>query len=63
MGKATPAQLKAIKKYQAANYKQVICKLHKDFDADIIKALEQTDNKQAFIKSALREHITKNNAP
>lgn len=62
MSKATPAQLKAIKKYQQANYKQILCKLHKEFDADIIKALDQTDNKQAFIKSALREHI-ENNAP
>lgn len=60
MSKATPAQLRAIKKYQAANYKQIICKLHKEFDADIINALDQSANKQAFIKAALREYITKN---
>lgn len=57
--KATPAQLKAIKKYQSANYKQIAVKLHIYYDADIIDALEQSDNKQGTIKNALREYLTK----
>lgn len=57
--KATPAQLKAIKKYQSANYRQIVIKLHFHYDADIIDALDQSDNKQGFIKNALREYLTK----
>lgn len=45
---------RAVKKYDAANTKQVHLKLNIKTDADIIRRLEGIDNVQGYIKSLIR---------
>jgi len=45
---------RAVKKYDAANTKQVHLKLNIKTDADIIRRLEGMDNVQGYIKSLIR---------
>lgn len=51
---ATEALKRAVKKYDAANTKQVHLKLNIKTDADIIRRLEGMDNVQGYIKSLIR---------
>lgn len=51
---ATEALKRAVKKYDAANTKQVHLKLNTKTDADIIRRLEGMDNVQGYIKSLIR---------
>ena len=58
--KTSPAQLKAVAKYDAAHkndVRMVTMKLRRDTDADIIEALEKCDNISEFIKSAIRNTL------
>lgn len=60
MSKTRASQIRAVKKYDAANkdaFKGLSLKLNKTNDADIIQALEASGNKQGMIKAALREYI------
>ena len=50
---ATEALKRAVKKYDAANTKQVHLKLNTKTDADIIRRLEGMDNVQGYIKSLI----------
>ena len=54
---ATEALKRAVKKYDAANTKQVHLKLNTKTDADIIRRLEGMDNVQGYIKSLIREDM------
>lgn len=54
---ATEAQLRAQKKYDAANTVQVHLKLNKATDADILAWLDRVDGKQTAIKEAIRARI------
>lgn len=54
MGKTTAAQLKAIMNYDKQHTTTVIIKLNNKTDADIIKILNESGNKQGTIKAALR---------
>lgn len=56
---ASEARIRAVNKYDKANTVQVLLKLNKKTDADIIKELELSGNKQRFIKKAVREEIKK----
>lgn len=53
----TKALYKAQKKYDENNCCRVGLKLNRKTDLDIIIALDDQENKQAFIKSAIREKI------
>ena len=53
----TEAQKRAVKKYDAANTKQVHLKLNKVTDADILAHLERMENVQGYIKRLIREDM------
>ncbi len=53
------AQKRAQAKYDKANTKQVIMKLNKITDADILEVLDQTPNVQGYIKQLIRDDIRK----
>lgn len=54
---SSEAQVRASMKYDAKNTKQILLKLNKKTDSDIIKFLETVENKQGLIKSLLRFYI------
>ncbi len=56
---ATEAQKKAVAKYDAENTVRVMLKLNKTTDADILKALEASGNKQGYIKQLIRADLNK----
>ena len=51
------AQLRASEKYDKLNTKQVVLKLNKKTDTDILKHLDSLDNKQGYIKKLIRKDI------
>lgn len=53
------AQKRAQAKYDKANTKQVMLKLNKITDADILEILDQTPNVQGYIKKLIRDDIRK----
>lgn len=53
----TEAQKRAVRKYDAANTKQVHLKLNKVTDADILAHLERQENIQGYIKRLIREDM------
>ena len=56
------AQLRAQAKYDKDNTVQIKIKLNKKTDKDIIDWLNDTANKQGYIKSLIRFEILKNNS-
>ena len=57
MPKTSEAHLKAIKKYQQKAVVQIKLALNRKTDADILEVLDSVDNKQGFVKKAIREYI------
>lgn len=57
--KATDAQYRAKQKYIKEKCKQVTLQLSKNTDADIISWLEESGNKQGYIKQLIREDMTR----
>lgn len=57
MGQISKAQIKAVNKYRAKNYKLYQFKLRKDTDAEIIKALDQKENKTAYIVGLIKKDL------
>lgn len=55
----TEAEKRARAKYDAANTVQFKMKLNKKTDADILAKLEQSGNKQGYIKALIRADINK----
>ena len=55
--KLTEAKKEAIKRYDAANTKQIILKLNLKTDADILARLQEVGNTQGYIKILIREDI------
>lgn len=53
------AQKKANAKYDAQNTKQVMLKLNKVTDADILEHLDSIDNRQGYIKRLIRQDMKK----
>lgn len=51
------ARDRAIAKYDAANTVQIKMKLNKKTDADILKRLEEVENKQGYLKALIRADI------
>ena len=62
MAKTSIKQLESIARYQKANIKQYKLALNRKTDADIINFLDGLPNKQATIKSIIREHISQEGA-
>ena len=63
MAKQTPAQLRAQKKYQAANTLQLNLRLNKNTDSDIIERLNNVSSKRSklgYIKDLIRKDISLN---
>ena len=56
---ASESQLRAIKKYDAANTVKILLKLNKKTDADILQKLEDVGNKQGYIKELIRKDLKK----
>lgn len=52
---ASKAQIKASEKYDRLNTKQIILKLNKRTDADILEILDNVGNKQGYIKDLIRQ--------
>ena len=48
---------KAIRKYDKEHTKQILLKLNKGTDADILQKLDEVDNKQGYIKGLIRDDI------
>lgn len=53
----TKAQQRATARYQAANTKLFSIRLNLNTDSDIIKRLNQVENKQGYIKGLIRADI------
>ena len=54
MAKTKPNKLKYIKEYDKSKRVQIVLKLNKDTDSDVIEILNQVKNKQGFIKALIR---------
>ena len=54
MAKTKPNKLKYIKEYDKSKRVQIVLKLNRDTDADVIEILNQVKNKQGFIKALIR---------
>lgn len=52
------SQKKAVEKYDRANTKQIKFKFNLKTDADILKKLEEVENKQGYIKELIRRDIS-----
>lgn len=52
---ASKAQIKASERYDRLNTKQIVLKLNKRTDVDILEVLESVGNKQGYIKSLIRQ--------
>lgn len=60
MAKTTPAQQRAIDKYDKANTRQIKFKFNIKTDADILEKMDSLENKQGYIKKLIRDDIEKN---
>lgn len=56
----TEAQLRAQRRYQRRAIAQVIVKLHRERDADILEHLDRQANKNGYIKDLIRADIAAN---
>lgn len=56
---ASEARLRANRKYDAANTRQIMLKLNKGTDSDILEKLDAVENRQGYIKTLIREDIKK----
>ena len=54
----TEAQKRASMKYNAANTKQIIIRLNKRTDADILATLAARENVQGYIKALIRADVS-----
>lgn len=53
----TEAQRKAQVKYDKANTRQITFKFNLSTDADILKKLDEVENRQGYIKELIRKDI------
>ena len=54
---ATEAQRRAVEKYNRTHVIQIVLKLNRTTDADIIARLDTMDSKQGYIKRLIREDM------
>lgn len=53
------AQKKAVAKYKQKYIRQIVLRLNKKTDSDILTKLDAVDNRQGYIKKLIREDIDK----
>jgi hypothetical protein len=56
---ATEAQLRAQRRYDAKNTRQVHIKLNVRTDKDVLEKLDEVQSKQGYIKRLIREDLAK----
>lgn len=56
---ATEAQIKAQKKYDSENTRQVHLKLNRRTDEDVLEKLDSVSSKQGYIKELIRADLRK----
>lgn len=56
---ATEAQIKAQRKYDAENTRQVHLKLNRRTDSDVLEKLDNVQSKQGYIKELIRRDLAK----
>lgn len=54
---ATEAQIKAQRKYDAENTRQLHLKLNRRTDRDVLARLDEVPSKQGYIKRLIREDL------
>ena len=59
MRMATEAQIKAQKKYDSENTRQVHLKLNRRTDKDVLEKLDTLSSKQGYIKELIRADLRK----
>lgn len=59
MAKTSEAQKRATAKYDRENSINMCIKLSRKYDADIIEALNNSGNKQGYIKELIRADLAK----
>lgn len=59
--KNTEARLRANKKYDDANTRQIKFKFNLKTDADVLHRLDSVPNKQGYVKELIRADIAKGN--
>ena len=57
--KTSDAQMRAVAKYDAQNTKQIMLKLNRSTDADILDKLAATGNVQGYIKALIRADLAR----
>ena len=53
MGKVSAAKLRATKKYEKANIRQILLKFHKTHEAEIIEKLDSVPSKNNYIRQLI----------
>ena len=61
MGKASAAKLRATKKYEKANIRQILLKFHKTHEADIIEKLDSVPSKNNYIRQLILKDLEREN--
>lgn len=57
MGKASAAKLRATKKYEKANIRQILLKFHKTHEAEIIEKLDSVPSKNNYIRQLILQDL------
>lgn len=57
MGKASAAHLRASKKYEKANIRQILLKFHKTHEAEIIEKLDSVPSKNNYIRQLILKDL------
>ena len=57
MGKASAAHLRATKKYEKANIRQILLKFHKTHEAEIIEKLDSVPSKNNYVRQLILQDL------
>lgn len=57
MAKASAAKLRATKKYEKANIRQILLKFHKTHEAEIIEKLDSVPSKNNYIRQLILQDL------
>lgn len=57
MAKSSEARLRANKKYEKANIRQILLKFHKTYDAAIIEKLDSLDSKNNYVRQLILQDL------
>ena len=57
MGKVSAAKLRATKKYEKANIRQILLKFHKTHEEEIIEKLDSVPSKNNYIRQLILQDL------